>query len=112
MNIIEPLKIAAEILRKADKIPEYQTILDSMEKVIELREENANLKEENRNFKLLDKFEKSLIYEKNAYYSVDKKGVKEGPYCPVCWGGDNKKIRMRENDRIFYCDRCKAFASK
>lgn len=109
MAVFDELKSIADVLRKADKIPEFQIILDIQQKLLDLQQENAKLKEDNKILKSLEKFERSLVYENNAYYFVNDDGTKEGPYCPVCWGGDGKKIRMRDLDNdYFYCDRCKA----
>lgn len=108
-EVIGQLKKVAEVLRKADKIPEFQIILDIQQKLLELQGENADLKFMLKVLKEKDKFGDSLTYENNAYFQVKKDGTKEGPYCPVCWGGDSKKIRMRDCGRgHFHCDRCKA----
>jgi hypothetical protein len=112
MSIVDDLGKVGNVLRKADKIPEFQTILDIQQKLIDLQEENTDLKQELRELKNKDEFESKLIYEKNAYYFINDNGEKEGPYCPVCWGYDTKKIRMRDCDTSYYCDKCKAYADK
>ena len=109
----DDLKSIGQTFYNAGKLKEYQAILDAQKRIFELQEENADLKLEIKTLKENDEFEKSLVYENNAYYCVNKDGIKEGPYCPVCWGGESKKIRMRSLDNdYFYCDRCKASANR
>jgi hypothetical protein len=109
---LDELKTIGQTFYNAGKLKEFQAILEAQQRIFDLQEENSKLRELNKNFGSLDKFEKSLIYEKGAYYSADGKGIKEGPFCPVCWGGDKKKIRMRDTGMGHYCDRCKASAEE
>lgn len=110
MSIIDELKSIGEVLRKADKIPEFNIILDIQQKLIDLQEENAELRSQAKALREKDKFECNLIYEKNAFYLVKKDGTKEGPYCPKCWGDESKKLRMYNAGHVYYCPKCKTYA--
>lgn len=110
MAILDELKSAANVLRKADKIPEFEAILNAQQRILDLQEENAKLKEENRDLKQNNDFEKNLIFEKDAYYLIKSDSTKEGPYCPTCWGDENKKLRMRNLTDSYYCQKCQSYA--
>ena len=46
MGVMDGLKQAAVALRAADKIPEYNAILDAQHKIFDLQNENQQLKED------------------------------------------------------------------
>ena len=92
---LDDLKKIGQTFYNAGKLKEYRAILEAQKRIFDLQQENADLKEENRNFKKLNNFEKSLIFEKNAFYSIVNNNEKQGPFCPKCWGDENKRLRMQ-----------------
>lgn len=107
---LDELKAIGKTFYNAGKLKEFQAILDAQQRIFDLQEENAELKDENKKYKNNDKFEKSLVFEKNAFYSVNSKGEKTGPYCPKCWGDEKKELRMQRGKRYYYCPKCNSYS--
>lgn len=110
MPIFDELKSVAKTLRDADKLEQYQQILDAQQQLLAMQEEIASLKAENS--ELRDKLSErdSLIFEDNAYYKEVQGQEKEGPFCSKCYDSDSKLIRMRVYDVVggwAFCPNCK-----
>ncbi len=90
MDIIKGLSITADVLRKADKIPEYQQILDAMEKLTTQQGRISELETENRDLKQKLKTREDLFAKNDAYWT--KEG--DGPFCLTCHGSKDSLIRM------------------
>lgn len=86
-TIIDGLKEAAIALRAADKIPEYNTILDAQQRIFDLQNENQELK------KIIEAFEEKgkMVFAEGKKYLIEENGDVNRHFCPVCW--DNKKVR-------------------
>ena len=104
MAIFDDLKSVAGVLRKADKIEEYQKILEIQGKLLELQKRNTDLESENKNLKEKLTIKGSLKYDRNAYWD-DQGG---GPFCSRCWESDKQLIRMQPlgNPEYFSCPNC------
>jgi Zn finger protein HypA/HybF involved in hydrogenase expression len=107
MPIFDDLKSVANTLREADKIPQYQQILDALEKLIEMQNKIFILETENKDLKESLKIQKSLTFENNAYW-INLDGKKDGPYCSCCWDDNKKTIRMQSygNPAYYSCPKC------
>jgi hypothetical protein len=90
MDIIKGLSTAADVLKKAHKIPEYQQILDAMERLTTQQGRISELEIENRNLKEKLKTREELIVKNDAYWK--KNG--DGPFCLTCHGSKDLLIRM------------------
>lgn len=108
MAIFDELKSVANVLKEADKIPQYQQILEVLEKLLEMQKHVVDLEVENKGLKDKLEIQRSLIFENNAYW-INKDGKKDGPYCSCCWDDDRKVIRMQpsHNPAYFSCPKCK-----
>ena len=110
MGIIGDLKDAADILKEANKIKEYQQILEVQEKLLEMQKRIAELEEENKKLIELNNINNSLIVENNKYF-LTKDDKKEGPFCMTCWDVDNKLVRLYRQEGEYYvgwrCHQCK-----
>ena len=95
MNIKELYKIFNEV----GKLNEYKQIL-------ELQEENKRFKKENKELQKKLEFQDDLEYRNNVYW---KKSNEDGPYCPRCWDGDKKSMRMttKVGGNFAICPECK-----
>lgn len=90
MDIIKGLTTAADVLRKADKIPEYQQILDAMEKLTTQQGRISELETDNRELRQKLKTREDLIVKNDAYWT--KEG--DGPFCLTCHGAKDLLVRM------------------
>ena len=105
MAILDDLKSIAKTLREADKIPQYEQILDVREKMLEMQEENSNLKKENKKLKDNSQIENDLEIKNNCDY---RKSNKLGPYCTCCWDDENKLLNLhKKSSGKIHCPKCK-----
>lgn len=94
MNIktaLDNIKAIKEIADITQNIELKSLIVDLKSEIIELKEENQNLKE-----KLSKILAKNLHFENCVYWDINQEGIKDGPYCPVCWDKDKKLVRLPE----------------
>lgn len=108
MAIFDELKSVAKTLREADKIEQYQQILDVQERLLEMQKRIADLEVENGVLKEKLKIKEGLIFERNAYW-LPEGDKKDGPFCSKCKDGEDKLVRMRVGDYTFgwaHCPNC------
>lgn len=107
MGWLETVKAAGdaiEALRSAEANAKFADVRMEMAK---LAEENARLREE-----LLALREKAGLREQmtardNLYWRSTGTG-EDGPFCPTCWDGDKKAVRLVDEDRYkLLCPVCK-----
>ena len=94
MNIktaLDNIKAIKEIADITQNIELKSLIVDLKSEILELKEENQNLKEELSKIQDID-----LIFENCVYWKINQDGVKDGPFCPVCWDKDKKLVRLPE----------------
>lgn len=108
MAILDELKSIGKTLREVDKIPQYEQILDVMEKMIEMQKRISDLETDNKDLKDKLQTKDSLTFENNAYW-INKDGKKDGPFCSCCWDDHNKTIRVQPagNPAFCTCPKCK-----
>jgi len=58
-----------------------------------LAQENAELREELLTLKEAAKLRDVMVFHDNVYW-MTRDGKEEGPFCPKCWDGDGKAVRM------------------
>lgn len=91
MGLTDGLMAAASVLRSADKIPEYQQILDAMGKLAELQ---AQLSAEQERSRGLEKELEAIRSDQKKAEGIKQQGevyVLDGhPYCPRCWEVDKR----------------------
>lgn len=105
MNIYSAAKDAANVLKEAGKISEYQKILDLIDDLFDKREKIEELQGK------IKKLEKKLAigndyeFKNNAYYN--KNG--DGPFCSRCFDKNKDLIRVIKsfnNDDFGTCPEC------
>jgi hypothetical protein len=91
MGIIDDIKSVAKTIQQAGNIELYEKILNLQGQALELVEENGKLRSENR--ELSEKLHKKdhVISERNVYWVVEG-DQRKGPFCPICYGKDDKLI--------------------
>jgi hypothetical protein len=116
MAILDGLKTAAEVLRAADKIPEYQQILEAMVKMMELQgqveTEKERVKELQAELKAIreDQINAKGIVRKGDIYLLNNQA-----YCVHCWEVEKRlgplvprrKASGTRTDSFYQCTRCK-----
>lgn len=95
---ISDLKEVAKVLRAADKINEYQTILDAQEKLLEQNETIAKLKKEIAELKELEK----LIFAEDEKFLIDPK-FPNRHLCPLCTKKLSTALPLDDDN---YCHQC------
>jgi len=114
MSTLDGLKAAAGVLRAADKIPEYQQILDAMEKMTELQSQLSEAKEHIRELETElgairadQESAEGIRRDRDLYVLNNRK------YCPGCWEIDKRlspvvSVRNKSGGgHVLQCCRCK-----
>lgn len=94
MAIYDQLKDIGKVLREADKIDQYQLILDIQQSLMDMQHKLQGLEEENSKLKSMLELKSKMFYGQSVYWIKNKEG-KDGPYCPGCYDDKNKAIRLR-----------------
>ncbi len=94
-------KKALDIAKQLNNVELKEAILDLKEEIIALREENIALKEQ-----LNQKQRYNMEFIDNYYWDIKEDGTKVGPFCPACWDGDEKAVRMQEGAFGTLCPVC------
>lgn len=90
----ETLKKAIDLSRKAEYVELRDVLLDLREQLQNIRDANLELREENRVLREKLDIRESLIFDNNLWWRATTDGNRDGPYCPKCYGGDQKVVRM------------------
>ena len=112
MGITDGLMSAANVLRAADKIPEFQQILDAMGKMAELQAELSAAQERNR---ALEKELEAIRADQKSAEGIrrdcDLYVLGHEKYCPGCWEMHKRLapvVSVRSHGVMVYqCCRCK-----
>ena len=111
MGVVENLKDAAELLRKAGQIDLYKKIAAAEDEVRELTREKRRLEDQVEEMQRAQRFVQETEFKAPFYY------LKEGdqtPYCPRCWEKDKHAVHVviifDNNDRTRWdCPACKQY---
>lgn len=98
---IGDLREVAGVLRAADKIKEYQIILEAQEKMLEQQEKIAELK--SKLAKLEEKKKYKYAEGHKWMLSPDNPSLK---FCPTCLNRDGFENPMGDYDDGGYCRTC------
>lgn len=90
MDIINGLIASSKILMKANKINEYQQILNAIEELTKLQKRISDLENINRDLINKLKIREDLVVKNDAYWSKDG----QGPFCLTCHGAKDLLVRM------------------
>ena len=109
MGMMDGLKQAASTLREADKIPEYNAILDAQQRIFDLQNENQELKEKVR--KLHQSLELKGKFSFDAENGVYRLENDSRAFCPVCYEKEAQLSTLRwvsqeEWTPYYYCNIC------
>jgi len=107
MGIFDELKSVGSVLREADKIEQYQLILDVQAKLLDMQKKIADLEVENKALKDEINIKKNLVHRAEVYYLID--GDKEdGPFCTMCYDTKKLLVRLKNSmDERKICPNCK-----
>lgn len=93
MTVLEGLKQAATTLRAADKIPEYNAILDAQQRIFDLQNENQQLKEEVKELRNSLQLKGEVKFDPpSGVYRLEND---QRAFCPVCYEKEAKLITLR-----------------
>lgn len=108
MDIINGLTSAAKVLREADKIEQYQMILDAQETILGYQRKISELVEENKKMKDITSFKEKAVFNNNCYWLKKEDDITDGPFCSKCIDGNNLIIRLHvRSDGYANCPNCK-----
>ncbi|HNW71674.1 MAG TPA: hypothetical protein PKZ36_00310 [Candidatus Paceibacterota bacterium] len=108
MDIINGLTSAAKVLREADKIEQYQMILDAQETILGYQRKISELEEENKKLKDVSSFKEKSDFKNNCYWLKKEDNTTDGPFCSKCVESDDRIIRLHvRSDGFATCPNCK-----
>ncbi|HOI97677.1 MAG TPA: hypothetical protein PLA19_04200 [Candidatus Pacearchaeota archaeon] len=83
LDTFNTLKAIGKILQEANKIPQYQQILETQQILLEMQNKLQILEQENKELKDKLKIKGDLILKDEAYWIKDetRSGKKDGPFC-------------------------------
>lgn len=84
---------AIELMKKGSQMEAQGQIQKLQEQYLELHAENLEFRQELMELRNKLKEQEQMVFEEPFFYILDE-GNKEGPYCPRCWQGGNKKCRV------------------
>ncbi|MBU1131556.1 hypothetical protein KJ840_05500 [Patescibacteria group bacterium] len=111
MGLYDAAKDAANILKEAGKINEYQKILDLIDDLFNKREEIEKLKAENNQLKEEAKIKEEYIFKNNCYWHKESN---DGPFCSRCFDKEKHLIRIiprRPGSNNAKCPECKSLVN-
>ncbi len=91
MGIYDAAKDAANVLKEAGKIAEYQKILDLIDDLFQKREEIEKLNTENKELRDRLKTKEEYEFKNNSYWN---KTNNDGPFCSRCFDKNKDLIRI------------------
>lgn len=101
MAVLEVIQKAFAFLKKTASYALYR----------ELSKENERLQKD------VEQLNQIILDDKNMHYDPDKQaffhnkedGITDGPYCPVCWQRDRKKVFLKDFGVLRYkCSVCQS----
>jgi predicted RNA-binding Zn-ribbon protein involved in translation (DUF1610 family) len=94
MTSISDLKNIADVLQKAGKTEELQKIYELQQQQLDMQSEIQELKKEKETLeaKLNEKEEMHFDKAKGVYVKNDEE---DEYFCPACWDGKKKQIRLQ-----------------
>lgn len=74
-----------------------------------LAEENARLRQERNELQEKLRLREEMVWDEKmkSYFRTGPSGDREGPFCPKCYGGSDKVIRMAKEHQDFRCPVCR-----
>ncbi|MGB3477593.1 MAG: hypothetical protein WBB67_00350 [bacterium] len=114
MGLFDDLKSIAEVLQEANKIEQYKQILDIQQQLLEMQKKMRAQVAEIEELQEKLKIKGDILFKNPAYWIKKKDGLWDGPFCPTCWDGEKKLIRLVERfpgRNILRCNICKISVS-
>lgn len=113
-TITEGFGAVRELIELITKLGEETNNLALQKAILELDKKNYQLEKEILELKKeLDKRQQyNMQFIDNYYWDVKDGNAKIGPYCPACWDGDGKAVRMQEGYYGPFCPVCHVKTSK
>lgn len=100
----DQLKDVAKVLREADKIEQYNMILEAQQQLLDMQAKIRKLEGQKQDLEKKLQTRDSLKYRNEAYWSENSDGSEDGPFCAPCWDSTEKLIRTKVYQNAV--DRC------
>ena len=94
MSIYDQLKDVAKVLREADKIEQFQVILEAQQSLMDMQHKLHSLEKENSQLKDKLELKAKMIYKESVYW-IKGNNVDDGPYCSGCFDDKSGAIRLK-----------------
>ena len=84
---------AIDLMKKGSQMEAQAQIQKLQEQYLDLHAENLELKQELLEIKGVLQEQTQMVFDEPFFY-IEDAGERDGPYCPKCWQGQNKKCRV------------------
>ncbi len=98
MSWLEAIKLANEAVEKLKNAEANAAMATVKMEMAHLAEENGRLREENLKLREAAQLRDSMVPRDNVCWRQLPSGEEEGPYCPSCWDGERKPVRLADED--------------
>ena len=109
MGWYEAIKDVITVAERLKDAELKQTLATVRMEGAKLAEENARLREELVALRERLCAEAAILHRDNVYWKRVEGAPEEGPFCPTCWDGERKPVRMAEwaEDLWWKCPVCR-----
>lgn len=105
MNLLDTIKLANEVADKFKYTEVKQALVVVRMEAVELADEVVRLREENRTLRETARLRAEMVFRDNVYWQ--RSGETEtGPFCPKCFGGNERAVQMLDIEEQWKCPVC------
>ena len=104
----DAIKDALDVATRLKDAELWQRLIAVQMEGVRLAEENSKLRQDLIDLRKQVQSRQEMAFRDNVYWRCTTEGKSEGPYCPKCFDGNNKFIRMtdQQGDSFWRCTVC------
>src|SRR5437870_8782218 len=102
--MIDLLSLIAKAVEVSDKLKDVELkelLVKARLEAVSLADENVRLRKENLELREASRDREEMYFEDNYWWRKRADGSREGPFCPRCWEGNQKPVRMLDRGPSF-----------
>jgi ribosomal protein L37AE/L43A len=100
--LVDLITKAAELSDKFRNTELKELLVNARIKALEIAEENLSLREELLRLRTAAQNKETLVFEYGVYWRKTESAEPEGPFCPKCFDGDGKVVRLDASARDYW----------
>lgn len=96
-----------ELFSREQRQEGRRLLMELQSRCIAMHDTMDSLKTQLREFEGIVFLSKSLHFERSFYW-LHQSELRQGPFCPICYEGDNTLLRLAKNNDLWHCPHCHA----